>query len=262
METKLSEMPGAAVESLEEGYRNRNAPVGQQLKAFGNAINPVNLIDTKEGSLPMNIGGTAANLLPFAIDPAGGGIGKSALGRMAAIPKEILPSAERAGATLEGVQRAARLVPVDTTEAEAALARARELRARGGGTLPPSMRAFDARLRPNTSPSLGTGPAPPIYYPEMRDFASASGRQSMRATEAMSPMMKRQLAKFGKAADMANKSAAESVGEGENYTRGMNEYRRAMKMRDFGNAAKKVATRAAIPALVGATGYGLYRELQ
>jgi hypothetical protein len=102
METRLSEMPRAVVDSLKEGWKNRNAPVGQQMRVFGSAINPANLIDTKEGSVPMNIGGTAANLLPFAVDPAGGGIGESALGRMsAAIPRDTLGQVARtAGKTL------------------------------------------------------------------------------------------------------------------------------------------------------------------
>lgn len=90
METKLADVPKAIGKSLISPnpiYGPKVSPkeAGDYAVKSVKAMNP---IDTEEGSTAMNIGGTAANLLPYLIDPAGGGIEESAAGQIAkAAPK-------------------------------------------------------------------------------------------------------------------------------------------------------------------------------
>ena len=76
-ERTLADAPLGIARSLKEGYEHRNDPVLDQL---GRAISSLNPIATNEGSLPMNIGGTMANLLPLLISKEG--IGESPLGKL------------------------------------------------------------------------------------------------------------------------------------------------------------------------------------
>jgi hypothetical protein len=260
MENKLADMPSqayslgkAAVPGTAENQsanerekRFAMMPFGEQAKAVGHDVAAMNPIVTTEGSLPRNIGATAANVLPMMIDPMGGGIRESAIGEVG----RMIPSRARAAATLESVKNVAGNVPVDTTTLTKVVNDALQQKARGGGPLPPPMKAFVKRM---SDPTL-----PPVTYGELRDFASNSGRLSAKANRAMSPTMKKYLGDFSRGAGEANQEAAASVGQEEPYTQGMNEYRRASKMRDFGTAVKKAAIKGAIPT---ALGYGLYRDL-
>jgi len=229
-ETKLAEIPGGIKKLAASKYW----PVidSRNLGELGRDLKSLNPIATDEGSLPMNIGATAANLLPF-----GHGISDTI---------RMIPRAGRAGETLNAVAKVAGDVPADTSKIAPIIRRAVELKEHGAGTLPPPLRMFEKNyVRPNA----------PITFNEMRDFGSTSGRLSAKAQKAMSPLMKGQLKQFAGAVDEANRAAAESVGQGEKYAQGINEYRRAMKMRDFGKKAAGATAAAAIP-------YGGYRLYQ
>ncbi len=76
-ERSIADMPSGIVRSLREGYQHRHDPVADQLWRGISSMNP---IATEEGSLPMNIGATAANLLPLLISKEG--IRESGLGKM------------------------------------------------------------------------------------------------------------------------------------------------------------------------------------
>ena len=77
-ETRLSEAPAAIGRMI----MAKHWPIvdAKNFHELGEDLKSLNPIDTSEGSLPMNIGGTAANILPLAIDLKGGGIGESPLG--------------------------------------------------------------------------------------------------------------------------------------------------------------------------------------
>jgi hypothetical protein len=125
----------------------------------------------------------------------------------------------------------------------------------GAGALPPPIRKY---IKYTDSPGVmrqfpGASTVP---FEDMRDFQSNSGRLSGKDMKAMSPKMKRELANFAAATAQANQEAAVAGGQGEPYTQGMNEFRRAMKMRQFGQTAAKVGGAAAI----GGAGYGLAKK--
>ncbi len=174
-------------------------------------------------------------------------------GGVAGFGHKMLPNAGHAGQLLESVKQKAGNVPVDTMELQRIVGNALEQKARGGGPLPPPMKMFVKRMNDPTMP--------PVTYGELRDFASNSGRLSAKANRAMSPTMKKYLGDFAGGANEANRQAAASVGQEEPYSQGMNEYRRAMKIRNAGNAVKKTAIGMAVPGALGYGGYKLYQEL-
>jgi hypothetical protein len=78
METKLSQVPQNTASSLYHSFVDKPTN-GASILDNPSRLNP---IDTKEGSLAQNVGGTAANIFPAVIDPMGGGIGDSVLGTL------------------------------------------------------------------------------------------------------------------------------------------------------------------------------------
>lgn len=162
-----------------------------------------------------------------------------------------IPRASRAGQTLEGVTNVMRGKPVATAPVDAAAMDALTQHEHGAGSLPPPVRKY---IKYTGGPGAmrqfpGSSTVP---FEDMRDFQSNSGRLSAKDMKAMSPKMKRELGNFAAATAKANQDAAVAAGQGEPYAKGMNEFRRAMKMRDFGNNAVKAAGAAA-------GGYGAYR---
>jgi hypothetical protein len=212
--------------------------LGQDIKS----LNPIVHTDTGETG-GVDIGATAANLLPYAAE----GIGLA----------DRIPRMGRAGANLEKVTNAMRGTPVATGPVDAAAAEALLQHEHGAGALPPPIRKYI---------KYGGGPGAMQQFPgstnvpfeDMRDFQSNAGRLSAKDMKAMSPKMKRQLANFATSTADVNRQAAETAGQGELYDKGINEYRRAAKMRDFGRGVAKTA----IPAALGYEGYRVYRNLQ
>src|SRR5208282_967681 len=91
-ENRLSQMPGQLGSLIKQSWMDKPQP--NQPTAADQLLNPRNLnpIVTSEGSLPRNIGATAANLLPMAV--SGEGISESPLGAAA---KGVGSLAEGAG---------------------------------------------------------------------------------------------------------------------------------------------------------------------
>lgn len=213
-------------------------------------LSPIVKTDTGETG-GVDMGATAANLLPWVIDPAGGGIGESAAGSLTRGFGKMIPSAARAGRTLEGVKGAIGNVPVNTGPADAAATEALGQHEHGAGAIPPPIKKY---IKMAGGPGgMRTFPgSTPMTFADMRDFASNAGRLSAKDMRAMSPSMKNYLNQFAKATSEANKTAAEAHGQGVPYTQGINEFRRAMKMRDFGRNAAKGAVKYGVP---GAAAY-------
>lgn len=100
-ETKLSEAPGAIGRTLAA----KHWPIvdAKNYDELGHDIKSLNPIDTSEGSTAMNIGGTAANLLPLLVDAEGEGIGESPAGKIAksTVPPIVRNTVRGANTVLE-----------------------------------------------------------------------------------------------------------------------------------------------------------------
>lgn len=204
------------------------------------SLNPIVKTDTGETG-GVDIGATAANLLPFAV-------GMKKFG-------EALPSATRAGETLEGVSSQMRGTPVNAGPIDQAAIDALTQHEHGAGALPPPIRKY-IKYAGGPGGMRSFPGSTNIPFEDARDFQSNSGRLSGKDLKAMSPKMKRELGNFAARTAEANQAAAEAGGQGEPYRQGLNEYRRAMQMRQFGKNVAKTA----IPLAVGAGGYGLMRR--
>lgn len=88
-ETRLSEMPKALLKSAVTPGHQASDTTQSDYAQMGAKVKALNPIATGEGSLPMNIGATAANILPLLIDPEGGGLADSPLGEIASRAKNI-----------------------------------------------------------------------------------------------------------------------------------------------------------------------------
>jgi len=100
-ENRLSQMPGQAAGLIKQSWMDKPQP--NQPTVADQLLNPRNLnpVVTSEGSLPRNIGATAANLLPLAV--SGEGISESPLGVAA---KGAGSLAEGAGGIVKGAAKA------------------------------------------------------------------------------------------------------------------------------------------------------------
>jgi hypothetical protein len=83
-ETKLADVPRGvydSIKNLPEDYkRDAGKSFSESVHALPGRIKALNPIATTEGSLPMNIGATVANIAPLALDTGGEGISESPLG--------------------------------------------------------------------------------------------------------------------------------------------------------------------------------------
>ena len=160
---------------------------------------------------------------------AGGELTGAGLGKIG----EMIPSADRAGQTLENIRMAARDVPVTMDNASPELQRFQELTQRGGRGSKPF-----TQLAKRMSPGEEA-----INFPEARDFYSNIGDATSPTTlqklmgRGMKPVMRRQgvLARRAMSTDLTN--AADQVGMGQDYTNAMREYANAMKLRKYIRAA-------------------------
>lgn len=175
---------------------------------------------------------------------AGLGAGVGLLGK-------IIPSAARAGRTLEEIKSKAGDVPIDVSQVGNAALDAQHL-AQAGGSLPKVVRDF---LRRVTDPEKD-----PMTYSEARDFYSNATRVSNDEFNRLTPVMKRQLTIFKSALGDSIGQAAGTVGEGQNYVKALLEYHRASELSRLGKTAGKVVAGAAGLGAAGA-GYGVAQKL-
>jgi len=193
--------------------------------------------------------------------PALEGAAESALGiygggKLLSLIGRAIPSAARAGRTLQTVKEKAGSVPIDVNTAGSTALEIQRL-AESGGAMPKVVRDF---LRRSTDPTKGD-----ITFAEARDFYSNASRLSANETQRLTPVMHRQLAKFTHELRTATEQAAETVGQGGAFKQGMGEYRKASQLRTLG---KKVTTdtgkslRQGIGFGLGTgVAYGLYRKI-
>jgi len=147
---------------------------------------------------------------------------------------DAIPSAARAGRTLEDIRNAAHDVPVELKNTQPALERFEELTQRGGKRSKPFTQLYKrvVNAEPDQIPN-------PFYFPEARDFytnVTDAARQTPLQKimgRGMKPTMLRQATAVRSGLNQDLTNAAESVGRGEDYAKAMKEYAQAKKIQKW-----------------------------
>lgn len=155
---------------------------------------------------------------------------------------QAIPSRAAASKLFESVMQDAADVPVNLTQSMSPLERTQQLASRGASPVRAADQLFQRAQTVN-----------PITYREARDFSSNLSRQSVAEKMATNPTMQRAVGDLSQAFKSDIGTAADTVGRGQDYRSAMQEYARAMSVRDAGLfAAKKVAPKIAAAAGTGA----------
>lgn len=145
---------------------------------------------------------------------------------------KVLPSASRAGETLQQVMGKAKDVPLDLSEPGNVALRIKDLADRGG-TLPKAVNDF---LKYAADPKKAD-----MTYEVGRDFASNISRLSADEMQRLTPIMKWQVGELRVALNKSLVDAAAQVGQGEAYKAALKEYAQAMAFREHAKAVAKLA---------------------
>ncbi len=196
----------------------------------------VNAVKPKNGE---TFGQNAARAGGDAISALGSLIGGVGVGESIGMLGDLIPSAARAGETLNSIQQQVGHHPVEMTRSMPLLERAQQLSERGHGTITPLDSLYK---RVNT--------VNPLDYAEARDRYSAltdlTGNDRLNATKTLQAGAK----KFNRAFREDIGDVAASAGRGEDYNRALREYAQASRLRDLLDTTK----RWAIPTIAGAAG--------
>ncbi len=138
--------------------------------------------------------------------------------------RAALPSAARAGQKFQEVMGAAKSLPVSTDAAGQVALRISELAERGG-SMPMAVRKLLNRI---TDPEKGA-----LAYEEARDFASNISRLSANEFQRLTPAVAREVANLRVTLNKAIAETASKAGKGKEYASAMNEYAKAMRLRDL-----------------------------
>lgn len=151
-------------------------------------------------------------------------------------------SSVRAGQNIQAATQAAKDVPLNVERVGEAGLRAMDMQA-AGATMP---RAASRLMQRITDPALE-----PIQFGQARDFYSNLSRLSANEAGRMNPQMARQMSTMRAALHDALTEGAETVGKGQQYAKGIQEYARAARAAEAG---KKVAKYGAGIAGAGVAG--------
>jgi len=223
-------VPGAAAHAIQaipfigEGIKRGS----EQMGPFNGMGEGIKEAATNPGVLG-TIAGTAATTAPL----VAGGVDAALPGRS---PIGRIPTRAHAGQVLESVKNRIGNQPVSLTRSLPVLERAQQLSERGHGTIGALDNLYK---RANTTN--------PLDYAEARDRASAisslTGQDKMAATKTL----QREAKNFSHAFNDDIGDTAAQHGLGDEYSKGMKEYRRASQIR---NGLIKTAKYGG-PALVG-----------
>jgi hypothetical protein len=144
-------------------------------------------------------------------------------------------------------------VPVDVNGPGQVALRINELAERGG-SMPMAVRKFLNRV---TDPNK-----PGMVYEEARDFASNISRLSANEFQRLTPVVAKEVATLRVALNKAVAEAASKAGKGEEYAQAMNEYARAMKLKNAVDAAVDGAKRGIPYATAAGVGYWLTTKVR
>lgn len=210
-------------------------PIAHPFRTAGNVVKaliPPSPFEPAPGSAKVPLGDSLAKITAMA--PA------AAMG-VAAAPEieaglQKIPSASRAGATLQDIRNAAADVPVNFERTGPELQRFEELTQRGGKRSKPFTQLY--KRANNTGVNVENGQAlDPVKFPEARDFytnvTDAAHQTPLQKImgRGMKPTMRRQAVNVRRAMNDDLTDAAEQVGRGEDYANAMKEYANAMKLR-------------------------------
>jgi hypothetical protein len=190
-------------------------------------------------STPQQIGGALETAVELAVPI------KAAAG--------AIPTTAKAGRKFQEVMGAARNVPVDVNGPGQVALRINELAERGG-SMPMAVRKFLNRV---TDPNK-----PGMVYEEARDFASNISRLSANEFQRLTPVVAKEVATLRVALNKAVAEAASKAGKGEEYAQAMNEYARAMKLKNAVDAAVDGAKRGIPYATAAGVGYWLTTKVR
>lgn len=256
-------LKGAAHTVLDAGNLMRRVPVGVMTGKPGETIGSA--VDALYGQpgLSGKAFPAAQEATAYANTPQRVGGALETLGEMAVPVRGVataLPSAAHAGATFQGVMGAAKDVPLDVSKVgDVALDIAKKAQ-EGGGTQwgPPPVRQLIQYL---TDPKK-----PDMTYEVGRNFASNISRLSAKDWASIPPAMNRDIQELRMALNAANGRAAAVAGKGAEYLEAMNEYAKAMKLRDVfstaGSAAMKALPYATVGGLVTGGSYWLLNQIK
>lgn len=146
----------------------------------------------------------------------------------------------RAGANIQAAEQAAGDVPLNVEKVGAEGLRAVELQ-QAGGRMP---RVVSQLMQRITSPG-----AAELTFKEARDFYSNLSRLSANEFGSVNPTMQRQLGAMRAALHDSLVGAADTVGKGEQYAKGMSEYAKASRAAARWNDAKPGLKKALWAAL-------------
>lgn len=165
------------------------------------------------------------------------------------IARGLRISKERAGANMQGALDAGKDLRVSLTPGvqEAAM-RAYDVSG-AGRTLPPSLNKFLNRL---TSPKVTGYRGDDLATREAQDFVSSFTSLSADDMAKMAPEMRSQLTKLAIELRAALTDTLDAVGKGDQYARGVAEYRRAAKVAERWEQAKPWLRRLGYAAAAGA----------
>lgn len=134
----------------------------------------------------------------------------------------------RAGQNIADAANAAKGVPVTkVADIKTAGARAQQLQA-AGGRMPRAATRLIAQIEKNNE----------LTFQEAQDFASNLSRLSANEFNSLNPQMQRQIAEMTKALRTAITDAAETVGKGDQYAKGVSEYAKAARAAERWEKAK------------------------
>lgn len=166
----------------------------------------------------------------------------------ASTSRRLIPSANAAKANFQEVMNAAKDLPVDVSEPGQQALRIHKL-AQSGGTMPKVVRDFIKRV---TDPERGA-----VTYEEGRDFYQNASRLSVDESKRLTPRMKYEVAQFTEKLGKAIGDTTEQAGKRAQYQAAMEEYHRAMKLKDAIETSKRVGKKALIHGAATAIGGGL-----
>jgi hypothetical protein len=155
----------------------------------------------------------------------------------------------KAGQLIEEATQAAGHLPIDVTKVGNQAMRIEEL-AKRGGIMPKVVRDF---LKRATDPTKE-----PITFSEARDFYNNASRLTRSEAAKLTAPLRRELVQFTRHMGDSLLKTAEQAGKGEQYARGIKNYKNAA---EWGRRARKVGRfveKHAGEAMIGTGLYGLY----
>jgi len=256
LDTTLNQSAGPALalgEKLKSNLHSAASPVRDADLLFHTA--QPTLAQAQSAAMPLSQ--SASMAIP-------GMAGKEAIRAVKAIPTPAEVGL-RLGA-VEDAAKAAGQTVTPSSETMNAIDRAKEINKSAGTTLPSPMRTFAKNLAPSAK---NPGPIAPPTFQAARDAYVPSTKLTAEDSMKLTGPMRSVNAKFARALDSDIRSAAQAIGQGENYAQAMKDYPLALRWQGLKDAAPGVLAKVGkfgIAALgggaLGGLGFEIAREFK